>query len=105
MTLHALSPEAMKNYSDRLVALFAEGDAFHEIWRADGMALMEMKDGQPVPTSKVHFGYTDGISMTTHSRRSGTISTRITNSHATRGYSFCRTRLRITCCPSPENSV
>ena len=65
VTLHALSPEAMKNYSDRLVALFAEGDAFHEIWHADGMALMEMKDGQPVPTSKVHFGYTDGISMTT----------------------------------------
>jgi hypothetical protein len=65
VTLHAISPEAMKNYSDRLVALFAEGDAFREIWRMDGMALMEMKDGQPVPTSKVHFGYTDGISMTT----------------------------------------
>jgi deferrochelatase/peroxidase EfeB len=65
VTLHSISPEAMKSYSDRLVALFAEGDAFHEIWRADGMALMEMKDGQPVPTSKVHFGYTDGISMTT----------------------------------------
>jgi Dyp-type peroxidase family len=26
------------------------------------MALMEMQDGQPVPTSKIHFGYTDGIS-------------------------------------------
>jgi deferrochelatase/peroxidase EfeB len=26
---------------------------------------MDIKDGQPVPTSKVHFGYTDGISMTT----------------------------------------
>ena len=26
---------------------------------------MEMKDGKPVLTSKVHFGYTDGISMTT----------------------------------------
>ena len=26
---------------------------------------MEMQDGKPVPTSKVHFGYTDGISMTT----------------------------------------
>jgi hypothetical protein len=22
---------------------------------------MEMQNGQPVPTSKVHFGYTDGI--------------------------------------------
>jgi deferrochelatase/peroxidase EfeB len=29
------------------------------------MALMEMQDGKPVPTTKVHFGYTDGISMTT----------------------------------------
>ena len=65
VTLHAISPEAMASYSDRLVALFAEGDAFREIWRAEGMALMEMKDGKPVPTTKVHFGYTDGISMTT----------------------------------------
>ena len=29
------------------------------------MALMEMQDGQPVPTSKIHFGYTDGITMPT----------------------------------------
>src|SRR6266851_1472173 len=65
VTLHAMSPEAMTAYSDRLSALFAEGGAFKEIWRADGMALMEMKDGEPVPTFKVHFGYTDGISMTT----------------------------------------
>jgi deferrochelatase/peroxidase EfeB len=28
------------------------------------MALMETKDGRAVPTTKVHFGYTDGISMT-----------------------------------------
>jgi deferrochelatase/peroxidase EfeB len=65
VTLHAISPEAMTTYSDRLSALFAEGDALREIWRQDGMALTEMKDGQPVFTSKVHFGYTDGISMTT----------------------------------------
>src|ERR1700730_5477797 len=65
VTLHAISPEAMTSYSDRLSALFADGDAFREIWRADGMALMEVKDGAPVPTFKVHFGYTDGISMTT----------------------------------------
>jgi deferrochelatase/peroxidase EfeB len=64
VTLHSLSPEAMKTYSDRLSALFAEGGAFREIWQADGMALTEMKDGKPVFTSKVHFGYTDGISMT-----------------------------------------
>jgi deferrochelatase/peroxidase EfeB len=65
LTLHTLSPDAMKSYSDRLSALLAEGDAFREIWRQDGMALMEMRDGQPVPTFRVHFGYTDGISMTT----------------------------------------
>ncbi len=65
VTLHAISPEAMTSYSDRLCALFAEGDAFREIWRQDGMALMEMQNGQPVPTAKVHFGYTDGISTPT----------------------------------------
>jgi deferrochelatase/peroxidase EfeB len=65
VTLHAISPEAMSIYSDRLSALFAECNAFREIWRGDGMALMEMRDGKPVPTFRVHFGYTDGISMTT----------------------------------------
>ena len=48
VTLHALSPEAMTTYSDRLSALFAEGNAFREIWRTDGMAWTEMKDGKPV---------------------------------------------------------
>jgi deferrochelatase/peroxidase EfeB len=65
VTLHALSPAAMTAYSDRLTQLFGEGGAFEEVWRQDGMALMDMKDGEPVPTSKVHFGYTDGISQTT----------------------------------------
>jgi len=65
LTLHAISPEAMTSYSERLAALFAEGNAFREIWRQDGMALMEMKDGKPVFTSKVPFGYTDGVSVTT----------------------------------------
>ena len=26
---------------------------------------MEMQEGKPAPTTRVHFGYTDGISMTT----------------------------------------
>ena len=65
VTLHALSAAAMARYSNRLEALLKGGDAFQEIWRQDGMALMEMRDGKPVPTSKVHFGYTDGISQTT----------------------------------------
>ena len=65
ITLHTVSPETMTVYSDRLSQLFSEGAAFREIWRGDGMALMEMRDGKPVPTTKVHFGYTDGITMTT----------------------------------------
>src|SRR5580704_4706763 len=65
VTLHAISPEAMASYTDRLVSLLAEDDGFREMWRQDGTALMEMQNGQPVPTAKVHFGYTDGISMTT----------------------------------------
>ena len=50
VTLHAISPEAMTTYSERLCELFAEGDAFREIWRTDGMALMETVDGKPVPS-------------------------------------------------------
>ena len=65
VTLHAISPDSMKFYSDRLVGMFCEGDSFREIWRTDGMAWIEMKDGKPEFTSKVPFGYTDGISMTT----------------------------------------
>ena len=65
VTLHAISPDAMTSYTDRLTALFAEGNAFREIWRTDGMALMEIQDGKHVFTSKVPFGYTDGVSMTT----------------------------------------
>ncbi len=65
VTLYAISPEAMTSYSERLSALFSEDDAFREIWRTDGMALTELIDGKPTFTSRLHFGYTDGISMTT----------------------------------------
>ena len=65
VTLHAIGQEAMEGYSDRLCAWFAEGDAFRETWRQDGMALVETQNGQPVPTAKIHFGYTDGITMPT----------------------------------------
>jgi deferrochelatase/peroxidase EfeB len=65
VTLHAISTEALSTYSEQLCAMFAEGDAFREIWRTDGMALMEVVDGKPTFTSKVPFGYTDGLSMTT----------------------------------------
>jgi deferrochelatase/peroxidase EfeB len=65
VTLHAINPESMSGYSDRLSALFAESGGFREIWRADGSAWIEMQDGKPTPCAKVPFGYTDGISMTT----------------------------------------
>ena len=65
VTLHAISPEAMAGYSDRLCSWFAEGRAFRRSRRQDGMALMEMQNGQPVPTMKVHFGYTDGLTTPT----------------------------------------
>jgi deferrochelatase/peroxidase EfeB len=65
VTLHAISPDAMTSYTERLSGLFAEGNAFKEIWRQDGMAWIEMIDGKPTPCAKVPFGYTDGLSMTT----------------------------------------
>jgi deferrochelatase/peroxidase EfeB len=65
VTLHAVSPEAMTTYSERLSALFAEEGGFREVWRIDGMAWTETVDGKPTFCSKVPFGYTDGISMTT----------------------------------------
>ena len=65
VTLHAISPEAMTSYSDRLSTLFADGNPFREIWRTDGAALKENVDGKPAFGSKLHFGYNDGISMTT----------------------------------------
>jgi hypothetical protein len=64
VTLHAMSSDAMNSYSDRLSALFSEGDAFRELWRCDGTAWTETKDGNPGFTHKVPFGYTDSISMT-----------------------------------------
>ena len=34
------------------VSFFAQGNAFKEIWRQDGMAWIEMKDGKPTPYDK-----------------------------------------------------
>ena len=65
VTLHAIGSEAMTHYSDQLCAWFAVGDAFREVWRQDGMALMETVNGKPMPTTKVHFGYTDGLTTPT----------------------------------------
>ena len=76
VTLHAISPEAMEGYSDRVRAWFAEGDAFREIWRQDGMALMEMQDGKPVPTCQSSLRIYRRNQYAHHSRRPGTISPR-----------------------------
>ena len=76
VTLHAISPEAMNGYSDRVCAWFAEGNAFREIWRQDGMALMEMQNGQPVPTCQSSLRIYRRNQYAHHSRRPGTISPR-----------------------------
>ena len=65
VTLHAISPEAMTSYSDRLSALFSEGGGFREIWRTRRDGMDRDADGKPTPSAQVPFGYTDGISMTT----------------------------------------
>ena len=65
ITLHAIGPDALTATANGLRTCSSSGDAFREIWRQDGAALTDLVDGKPVPTSKVHFGYTDGISQTT----------------------------------------
>ena len=69
-------PGSDDGYSDRLCAWFAEGNAFREIWRQDGMALMETQDGQPVPTAKSSLRVYRRNQHAHHSRRPGTISPR-----------------------------
>ena len=104
VTLHAMGPEAMTSYTDRLCAWFAEGNAFQEIWRQDGMALIEMQDGQPVPTAKVHFGYTDGI--TTPTIRGGPESYPPDHQQpASHGSLCCGKMLSTMWCPSREHSA
>ena len=60
-TLYAVNPQALETYSAKLSALCASEGAFQELWRGAGAALTEMVNGIPVPVSKVHFGYVDGI--------------------------------------------
>ena len=76
---------------------------FEEIWRQDGMALIEMQDGQPVPTSKIHFGYTDGITMPTI-RGGPEQYAPITSGPASHGSSFYEKTPRTTTCRNHDNS-
>ena len=61
LTLYARDPEILESCSARLSELCATGNAFQELWRGDGAALIEKVNGIPTPVSKVHFGYVDGI--------------------------------------------
>ena len=103
VTLHAISPEAMEGYSDRVRAWLAEGDAFREIWRQDGMALMEMQDGKPVPTCQSSLRIYRRNQYARHSRRPGTLSRPITSGRASHGSSCCGKKRRTTTYPSRGN--
>lgn len=61
LTLYAGDSELLESYSTELFSLCSTGGAFQELWRGDGAALIERVNGQPMPVSKVHFGYVDGI--------------------------------------------
>ena len=76
VTLHAMSPEAMTTYSDRLSALFAEGGAFREIWRTDGMAWLQMVDGKPATLCQGSLWIHRRHQHDYHTRRPGTIYAR-----------------------------
>ena len=60
-TLYARDPALLEACSSRLSTLCATADAFQELWRGDGAALLEMVNGISIPVAKVHFGYVDGI--------------------------------------------
>ena len=59
VTLHAISPEAMTSYSDRLCAWFAEGNAFRELSRGRDGAHADT--GRPTPCPLPRF--TSGTPM------------------------------------------
>ena len=66
ITLHAIGPDALTACTERLAVLVRERrrvprDLASGRGGVDGLG----QNGKPVPTARVHFGYTDGISMTT----------------------------------------
>ena len=54
VTLYAISPQATESYSGRLTALFAENQAFEQLWHVDGCVMFEMQGGKPVPVPKAY---------------------------------------------------
>ena len=61
LTLFARDSELLDSCSAQISSQCSDGGAFQELWRGDGAALIEKVNGLPVPVSKVHFGYVDGI--------------------------------------------
>jgi deferrochelatase/peroxidase EfeB len=65
-TLYAPSRELRGHHASRLEARFADRDAYAELWRGDGEALIEkVAHGVPGYVRKAHFGYTDAITEPT----------------------------------------
>jgi deferrochelatase/peroxidase EfeB len=59
--LYASDFQLLESFSAQISSLCASDGAFQELWRGDGGALIEKVNGLPMPVSKVHFGYVDGI--------------------------------------------
>ena len=89
VTLHAISPDAMTSYSDRLCAWFVEGDAFRRNL-APGRDGVAGDAGWPTRADRqsslrIHRRHHDAH----HSRRPGGTISPITNSLASHGSSSC----------------
>jgi len=103
VTLHAISPEAMTTYSDRLSALFRRRECLREISRIDGMAGLRQWMGSP-PSVPKFLRLHDASALTTIRA----VPERYTPDHqqpCEPGYSFYSTTQRITCCLSLGNSL
>ncbi|MEZ4625341.1 MAG: hypothetical protein R2843_11260 [Thermomicrobiales bacterium] len=66
VTVYAPDHDRLESHTARLVQLFGDHDAFAELWRGDGEALIE-KDEHGVSgyVRKAHFGYQDAITEPT----------------------------------------
>lgn len=65
LSLYGSGPAVLDDLSQRLAGLWTTNGAFEELWRHDGQAIPVIRNGQILPFSKVHFGYTDGIAQPT----------------------------------------
>lgn len=66
VSLYAPSRPQLEAHSTCLDAILAGDNAFRELWRGDGEALIEKDErGEPVYVRKAHFGYRDAITEPT----------------------------------------